>query len=211
MSPILHVIASNVGGILAGLALAGAVLWRQQRALKEARYQANHDEVTGLPNRRRFLTCLHETLAADAPVGVVLLDLDRFKAVNDTLGHEAGNDLLHQIGRRLASLPKPVKIAARLSGDEFALLVRGGREDTDAAAHAAWQVISSHTIQVTNGDLRVVASVGYAHTGRRHASVRDLLTEADQAMYRAKKSGTGVHGSHGMVPAGPRSRSRHDH
>ncbi|MCW3818597.1 GGDEF domain-containing protein [Micromonospora sp. DR5-3] len=210
MSSILHTIAIAVGGILAGLALAAALLWRQQQALRAARYQATHDEITGLPNRRLFLTRLRAALENNAPVGVVLLDLNRFKTVNDTLGHEVGNDLLHQVGRRLTSLGGPVRVAARLSGDEFALLVTGDREDTAAAADAAWQAIAADSIRVVNGDLQVTASVGYTHTHHPNTSTRQLLTQADRAMYEAKRVDGGVREYLSQLTPAVRSRSRHD-
>ncbi|QGN49789.1 diguanylate cyclase [Micromonospora sp. WMMC415] len=212
MSPTVHTIAIAVGGILAGLALAGTLLWQQQQAVRVARYQATHDDVTGLPNRRMFLTRLRAALADNAPVGVVLLDLDRFKTVNDTLGHDAGNDLLDHVGRLLAALRTPVEIAARLSGDEFALLVRGDPDEVAAAAHAASRVLTAAPIRVVNGEVTVAASVGYTHTHDPHASPRQLLAEADAAMYHAKRAGTGVHGHHPLAPPpGRRSRDRHYH
>ncbi|MFG1952452.1 diguanylate cyclase domain-containing protein [Micromonospora sp. NPDC048830] len=211
MSSILHTIAIAVGGILAGLALAGAQLWRQQQALRAARYEATHDEITGLPNRRLFLTRLRAALADNTPVGVVLLDLNRFKTINDTLGHEVGNDLLDQVGRRLASLPAPVRVAARLSGDEFALIVTGDRDDVAAAAEAAWQVIASAPIRVVNGDLQVTASVGYTHAHHLQASTRQLLTQADSAMYEAKRASGGVREYLTHRTPTARSRDRHDH
>ncbi|MBM0255851.1 GGDEF domain-containing protein [Micromonospora sp. 4G55] len=212
MSSILHTIAIAAGGVLAGLALSGALLWRQQQALAVARYEATHDEITGLPNRRLFLTRLRAALGDTAPVGLVLLDLDRFKTVNDTLGHDTGNVLLDQVGRLLAGLPAPVQVAARLSGDEFALLVSGDHEDTAAAAHAAWQVIAAAPIRVVNGDISVPASVGHTHTRGQHASPRQLLAEADTAMYDAKRSGGGVceYCPRGAPPQ-RRSRDRHYH
>jgi diguanylate cyclase len=123
---------------------------------------------------------------------VVLLDLDGFKTVNDTLGHDAGNVLLEQVGRLLAGLPAPVRTAARLSGDEFALLVSGDRDDTAAVAHAAWQVIAAAPIRVAGGELSVAASVGHTHSRNRHTGPRQLLAEADSAMYDAKRCGGGV-------------------
>ncbi|OKI45716.1 GGDEF domain-containing protein [Micromonospora sp. CB01531] len=210
MSSILHTIAIAVGGILTGLAPAAALLWRQQQQLQMARYEATHDEITGLPNRRLFLTRLRAALENNAPIGVVLLDLNRFKTVNDTLGHEVGNDLLHQVGRRLASLPAPVGLAARLSGDEFALLVTGDREDIAAAAEAAWQVIAADSIRVVNGDLQVTASVGYTHTHHPNTSTRQLLGQADSAMYEAKRVDGGVREYLAHRTPAIRSRSRHN-
>ncbi|MFI7523802.1 diguanylate cyclase domain-containing protein [Micromonospora globbae] len=209
MSSILHTIAIAVGGILAGLALAAALLWRQQQALHVARYEATHDEITGLPNRRLFLARLRAALADNAPVGVVLLDLNRFKTVNDTLGHEVGNDLLDQVGRRLAGLPAPVRVAARLSGDEFALLVTGDRDDVAAAAEAAWQAVAADSIRVVNADLQVTASVGYTHAHHPNVSTRQLLTQADRAMYEAKRVDGGVREYLSHRTPALRSRSRH--
>ncbi|GGS10093.1 hypothetical protein GCM10010169_63580 [Micromonospora fulviviridis] len=212
MSPILQGIVTTVGGILAGLALAGALLWRQQQALDAARYQASHDEITGLPNRRLFLTRLRAALADRAAVGVVLLDLDGFKAVNDSLGHDTGNLLLAHVGRLLAALDAPVEIAARLSGDEFALLVRGEHEDVAAAARAAWQAIGVAPFRLTSGEVSVSGSVGYTHSpAYLSANPRQLLAEADAAMYQAKRSGAGVHGHHPLAAPVGRSRDRHHH
>ncbi|RKN46179.1 GGDEF domain-containing protein [Micromonospora endolithica] len=211
MSQIVQQMLTCAGGILAGLALAAPLLWRQQRALMRARWAATHDDITGLPNRRLFLTHLRAALADNTPAGVVLLDLNNFKTVNDTLGHEVGNDLLDQVGRRLASLPRPMRIAARLSGDEFALLVTGDREDTAAAANAAWQAIAADSIRVVNGDLHVTASVGYTHTHHPNVSTRQLLTQADSAMYEAKTADGGVREylPHRTATARSRDRQRH--
>ncbi|WKU03429.1 GGDEF domain-containing protein [Micromonospora sp. HUAS LYJ1] len=180
-------LATALGGVLAGFALAVPLLWQQQRTLTKVRWAATHDDITGLPNRRLFLDRLRAALAGNTPVGVVLLDLNHFKTVNDTVGHEAGNDLLDLVGRRLTDLPGPV-LAARLSGDEFALLVTGDRDTTAGAADAAWRVIATHPFRVVNGELHVTASVGYTHTHTHRPSIgtRQLLSQADSAMYEAK-------------------------
>ncbi|MET7949056.1 GGDEF domain-containing protein [Micromonospora sp. NPDC005324] len=211
MSQTMQQLLTCAGGVVAGLALAAPVLSRQQRALTRARWEANHDDITGLPNRRLFHTRLRAALADNTPVGVVLLDLNNFKTVNDTLTHEVGNDLLDQVGRRLSSLPTPVRIAARLSGDEFALLVTGTREDTAAAAEAAWKAIATGTILVVNADLPVTASVGYTHTHHPTVSTRQLLTQADSAMYEAKRIDGGVREYLPHRTATVRSRDRQRH
>jgi diguanylate cyclase (GGDEF)-like protein len=203
------------GGVLAGLALSGGLLWRQQRALNQARYDATHDDTTGLPNRRAALAHLQHALRHGRPIGVVLLDLDHFKTINDTFGHDAGNQLLAAVAARLAALPPPVALAARLSGDEFVLLVHGGTDRTAAAAHAAWQAISATAIPITEATVEVSASVGYA-VARIGVSARQLLRHADEAMYRAKTTGTSVRGhspSTGDTDAhlARRYRDRHRH
>src|SRR4051812_6206007 len=124
VSPILTWILTALGGVLAGFACAGAVLyWQQQQQLNRARRHAaaaeklaaraeqlaRRDDTTGLPNRRAFLAELEQALAAGAATGVVLLDLDDFKTVNDTFGHQCGDDLLAAVGARLADLPAPVR------------------------------------------------------------------------------------------------------
>lgn len=193
MSPILSSILTAAGGVLAGLALAGPLLWRQQQALNRARYAAEHDDTTGLPNRRALLAALSRSLRGGAPCGVVLLDLDGFKAINDTFGHEVGNDALTEVGYRLAALVAPVRLAARLSGDEFALLIDGDAALTHLGARAAWGTISAHPLPITERhEIALRASVGYA-TATADQSAKDLLHEADLAMYHAKRSGSGVY------------------
>ncbi|MEU4591384.1 GGDEF domain-containing protein [Micromonospora aurantiaca (nom. illeg.)] len=210
MSPILTSIVTAAGGVLAGLALAAALLWRQHQALTRARYAADHDDTTGLPNRRALLAALTRATRADAPFGLVLLDLDGFKAVNDTFGHEAGNDVLTEVGRRLTALRGPVRLAARLSGDEFALLVDGGPDDVAAAARAAWRAVGRHPVDLGNHALAVRASVGYA-TAALGVGPRTLLHQADTAMYQAKRNGASVYGAtagtgHTGPPPGTRLR-----
>ncbi len=192
MSAILTSYVTAAGGILAGLALAGALLWRQQQALHRARYAASHDPLTGLPNRRALTEHLRAVLGRGSPLGVVLLDLDRFKAVNDSLGHDAGDQLLRAVAGRLADLPGPVRLAARLAGDEFVLVVHADADPTLAAAHAAWQAISASPIPVGRHLVEVSASVGVA-MARLGISHRQLLHHADLAMYQAKNNGGGVH------------------
>jgi diguanylate cyclase (GGDEF)-like protein len=228
VSPILSQILTALGGLLAGFACAGALLWCQHQQLQAARQLAaqaeqraerahdlaHQDDTTGLPNRRAFNTCLAQALHAGAPTGVVLLDLDHFKTVNDTYGHELGNDLLTAVGVRLAALPPPVLLAARLSGDEFALIVNGGTEQAAACARAAWQAISAHPVGVDQElSFAVRVSVGYA-TAATGTTARDLLHRADMAMYEAKQRGTGIASTSGArrPPAAIRCRDlRADH
>jgi diguanylate cyclase (GGDEF)-like protein len=181
----LATVVAGVLGVVAGLTFAAGLLWRLRRAAALAHWQATHDEVTGLPNRRAVLTLLDRAAENRRPHGLVLLDLDRFKTVNDTYGHEAGDDLLGQVGARLAALPAPVALAARLSGDEFVLLVYGTPADVQAAAHAAWHAVRAAPAMLGDHPVTVQASVGYAYA-RPGGHPRDLLGAADLAMYRAK-------------------------
>ncbi|GAA0902860.1 hypothetical protein GCM10009558_001120 [Virgisporangium aurantiacum] len=205
MSPIAQVMAASAGGVLAGLLLAALPVWRLHRALRTARHQAHHDDTTGLPNRRAFLAAVDDTFGSDRAFGLVLLDLDRFKEVNDRHGHEAGNDLLTMVGRRLAKLPSPVRLAARLSGDEFALLVYGGSDDTFRAAQLAAAVTTDAPVRLDGGaTVTVAVSVGYT-TSRPGVTARALLREADEAMYCAKRGTSGIcrHDPAAGAKAGP--------
>lgn len=204
MSSIWTMIFTALGGVLAGFAVTGALLYRQlehldtalrRTAVAEERTAnaeqiARRDDTTGLPNRRAFLEHLAQALAAGDPTGVVMLDLDDFKTVNDTFSHETGNDLLTAVGLRLAGLQPPVRLAARLSGDEFVLLVTGDADQTRACARAAWRAVTSTPIPINDRtEWQVNASVGYTTEG---TSPKDLLRRADIAMYQAKKAGGGV-------------------
>jgi diguanylate cyclase len=199
VSPTLTAVASALAGALAGAALTGALararLAHSRRALRTAHHQLVHDPLTGLPNRRAFLTHLNAALRGGTAVAVAMLDLDRFKAVNDTFSHDAGDDLLRQVAQRLRALPPPVRLAARLQGDEFVLLTDAG----PAGAYTAWQAIATAPFTLARGQrVAISASIGVADAAHSAAPRRDrldpgrLLHEADQAMYRAKTTGAGV-------------------
>jgi len=177
--------AVTAAGVLAGLGIAAGPLWYLHHAFTAARYQANHDDVTGLANRRAALTLLTRAARRGWPHGLVLLDLDKFKTINDTYGHEAGNDLLTEVGRRLAALPPLVTLAARLSGDEFALVVHAGPAQVQTAAVAAWHAIRAVPGMLGEHAVAMRASVGYAWA-RPGATPMELLRAADEAMYHAK-------------------------
>jgi diguanylate cyclase (GGDEF)-like protein len=156
-------------------------------------HQAMHDALTGLPNRALFLDRLEHALAratrASSDVAVLFLDLDRFKTVNDSLGHAAGDELLCTVAERISGCMRAADTAARLGGDEFAVLL----EDLDSTREAvgvAERVIEAleTPIVVAGREVLVGASIGVAF-GRHGAE--DLLRHADVAMYRAKALGKG--------------------
>ncbi|MFN8022761.1 MAG: GGDEF and EAL domain-containing protein [Acidimicrobiales bacterium] len=168
----------------------------QRAADERLRAQARQDELTGLPNRRAFLEVLDTRLAdPDGRCGaVVILDLDEFKDINDSLGHEMGDQLLHRIGRTIVEQAGPRDVVARLGGDEFALLLCGeGPAETIASVE---RLVAAINRPVLVGDLRlrVRASAGVvpvsAASGCHDAS--ELLRCADVAMYEAKRRGSGV-------------------
>lgn len=206
MSPIVSSIVTAPVGLITGLAIGMVPVWFQQRRLDSAwRHAATqtidanrayrlafHDDTTGLPNRRAFLLHLKEALQSGDPTGVVLLDLDNFKAVNDKFGHERGNDLLTGVGLRLTDLPEPTILAARLSGDEFAILVRGDLNQVAAIARAAAKTIREQPFPVDpENSVEIRASIGYA-TATPGSDPRQVLHHADMAMYGAKRRGGGI-------------------
>jgi diguanylate cyclase (GGDEF)-like protein len=157
---------------------------------EELKHQAYHDALTGLPNRVLFSERVAAALVTKpleaTSHAVLFLDLDRFKNVNDTWGHEAGDELLAQVAQRLQHATRPEDIAARLGGDEFAVLL----EDTDqeGAEHAARRLITAleEAFSLSGREANIGASVGIALTGAHATTAADLLRNADIAMYVAK-------------------------
>jgi diguanylate cyclase (GGDEF)-like protein len=158
---------------------------RQQAA--QARHQSMHDALTGLPNRLLFHERLDERLADDGSAAVLLLDLDRFKEVNDTLGHENGDALLCEVGRRLGTVLRAGDLVARLGGDEFAILLPDV-DRPDAATSTARAVVNvlERPFAVGAVSVGVSASVGVAIAPIHGTNATMLLQRADIAMYAAK-------------------------
>ncbi len=154
-------------------------------------HQALHDTLTGLPNRRMFLERLDDALQepGEQRVAVLFVDLDGFKVVNDSLGHEAGDALLIETARRIDSVLRDDDVVARLGGDEFVVICRDS-DPLAAARNIAERVIDVFDAPFAIGHhhARISASIGIAaHAG----SATDLLRDADVAMYSAKASGKG--------------------
>ncbi len=161
---------------------------RLRRVADESRDQALHDTLTGLPNRTMFRQEVETVLAGDAPAcAVLLMDLDKFKEVNDTLGHHNGDRVLIAAARRLAARVRPDDLVARLGGDEFAVLLRGVG-DGDTAARLAERLIAGlgEPFIVQDLTLDVGGSVGVALSPLHGTDVDTLLQRADVAMYEAK-------------------------
>lgn len=156
-------------------------------------HQALHDGLTGLPNRALFSDRLEHALARTrrgrGMTGVLFLDLDRFKNVNDSLGHAAGDELLVEVARRLDACRRAADTAARLGGDEFAVLLED-LAGADEGVMAAERILGSlgEPYKVQGRDIRVPASVGLAVD---ESDSEDFLRHADVAMYRAKAKGRG--------------------
>lgn len=157
-------------------------------------FLANHDPLTGLANRARFLERLHETLInADRDntrVAILLLDLDRFKVINDSLGHHAGDQLLKIIAQRLSSCVRETDTVARLGGDEFVVILTR-LKSLSAAELLAANIIKSinRSCLIEGHSIKSGASVGIALYPQDGKEGGDLLQKADLAMYRAKSAG----------------------
>jgi len=189
-----------------GLALQNISLLSAERRLREEREReaaerlalleslrvARHDSLTGLPTRVLFLEKLEEKVRLGAPTSVLFIDLDRFKAVNDSLGHRAGDELLAAVADRIRHCLRPGDVGARLGGDEFAVLLDD--TTTEEAVPVAQRLIDAvrRPFPIFGRDVFVGASVGIAtHSDTAPADPGDLLGNADVAMYKAKKEGPG--------------------
>jgi diguanylate cyclase (GGDEF)-like protein len=159
-------------------------------------HQALHDGLTGLANRTLFGVHVLQALASAKRTGeqraVMVMDLDGFKQVNDTLGHDHGDSVLKQVAKRLLDALRDVDTVARLGGDEFAILP-GDATDVAAAAAVAWKIQQTCTAGFVVGDevVHVSASIGIALFPEHGKTTPELLRRADAAMYVAKKSGGG--------------------
>jgi diguanylate cyclase (GGDEF)-like protein len=195
--------ALSVPGARAALAWAGLAMFvaclRLFRFVREItdqdrdRREARTDDLTGLGNRRAFTATLEEACATDVPVAVALLDLDRFKEVNDRHGHTVGDRLLQVAAVRLQELTPPQGLLTRLGGDEFAVVLTGA--DAAAALRTARTLVDgvARGFEVEGRSFDVRASVGVAtSTGLDGVGGQELLRRADAAMYAAKGSGSGV-------------------
>ncbi len=180
---------------LAGASLRTAVAFRDLGRMADLRRQTRTDDLTGLPNRRAlYLDVPLRLSAAGGPrSALMLLDLDRFKEVNDSLGHDVGDDLLVQVGRRLAAQLRPRDLLARLGGDEFAILLDGAGPVEAEAVAATVQTAIAEPFTLAGISLQTSVSVGIALYPEQSDNLTGLLRKADMAMYKAKSGGTGHH------------------
>jgi diguanylate cyclase (GGDEF)-like protein/PAS domain S-box-containing protein len=158
--------------------------------------EARHDALTGLPNRVHFLERLAHTLhtmrGTDTQVGVLFIDLDRFKQVNDTHGHAAGDELLAATARRITAALRPGDLLARLGGDEFAVLLDHVDDVAEAVAIVdRLQAAVERPFRISAGEVFIGASVGLALVDDPDGDPAAILQGADVAMYRAKSGATG--------------------
>ena len=169
------------------------VLWHNGRLVDQLRHDATHDALTGLSNRTLFNDGLQALIDGGGHGATLLLDLDRFKEVNDALGHPVGDVLLEKVAARLLDHVPTGSQVARLGGDEFAVLLRGltSPEEALATARAARAALTG-AFEVTGTFLEVGVSVGVAMVPADGEDAATVLRRADLAMYEAKRTGAGV-------------------
>ena len=177
---------------------------QREQTTDELRDKANHDPLTGLANRRllddRLVHALERAARQQTQIAVIMIDLDRFKEVNDTLGHVAGDDLLREVAQRIKSLVRSADTVARVGGDEFVVLMEDIASAELAQAVAAKILVElSRQVLLGTNIAQVGASLGIAiYPGAGHTS-EALLQAADGAMYEAKAAGRNCYHMH----AGP--------
>ncbi|MBT8228253.1 MAG: diguanylate cyclase, partial [Dactylosporangium sp.] len=177
-------------------ALAGQGIIALDNALLFERVEnaATHDELTGLFNRRHFLDQgrrhLVHAAGPDAQVAAVMVDIDHFKQVNDTYGHDVGDEVIRSIAQRLASVLRRSDLIGRYGGEEFAVLLpETTPDDALSAARRLHTAVAQEPLATTAGALSLTVSVGLSALGGAGSALADLLRLADQALYTAKRTG----------------------
>ncbi len=193
----LHCAPLLVDGARVGYVYTFRDIGDRKHAEKSLEHDAMHDALTGLANRALFMDRLNQALARrvrrpNQSCGVLFLDLDRFKEINDALGHAAGDAILIAVAERLQTVLRPQDSAARLSGDEFAVLVEGILSAGDLET-VSKRILSemARPFDIFGHPIQARASIGAAMAGPDHTSSDLLVRDADFAMYRAKQSGGG--------------------
>jgi diguanylate cyclase (GGDEF)-like protein len=197
---LVHSITSGLLGA-AGGAVGAMILMMvakpDQKRLDQVAHDARHDALTGLPNRAELFRVLDQSIdeanRADMVLGVLFLDLDRFKIVNDSMGHEVGDEVLRVVAERLRSTVRSTDVVSRLGGDEFVVVCRD-LLSADSVVAMAKQILKGFDkpVALKGQDFRIGTSIGIsiASPGQdRHAD--DLMRDADAAMYRAKETKSG--------------------
>lgn len=170
--------------------LVGA--WIHYRTVSKYYRKSVIDQLTGLHNRSFNYTTMNKLVSEQKDFHFLLLDLDRFKTINDTLGHGVGDKLLQAVGKRLSSCLRNEDIISRLGGDEFGIIIRSDKFDVQAFCERLISVIEK-PFSVDDYDLNLGASIGVAISGQHGSDVDTIIKNADAAMYHAKREKTGYH------------------
>ena len=166
----------------------------RKTAEAQIRHMAQHDALTGLANRALFSECLQRAMAVarreKSKLGLLFLDLDRFKPVNDVLGHAVGDALLQLVAKRIGECVREADTVARLGGDEFVVLLHGVQQAADCVyvGEKIRQALST-AFQIDTHTLHISSSIGVAVFPDHGENEIELTQHADHAMYQAKNSG----------------------
>jgi diguanylate cyclase (GGDEF)-like protein/PAS domain S-box-containing protein len=181
-------------GVITHYIASGKDVSDRVKAQEKLEYLAHHDVLTGLPNRALLADRIEQALSRarrdNSAMAVMFLDLDGFKAINDTAGHQVGDRLLAEIANRLRAAVRENDTVARLGGDEFAIILEGTKSMSSVGGIARKLLYSlAAPVHVDGADLYVTTSIGVSRFPRDGEDVHTLLRKADSAMYRAKEAG----------------------
>jgi diguanylate cyclase (GGDEF)-like protein/PAS domain S-box-containing protein len=190
-----HVTDLRHDRLIRGIVLNARDVTERIRLEEELTHQAFHDGLTDLANRALFRDRLDQALARSArsrePLAVLLVDLDGFKQVNDSLGHDAGDSLLQLVAQRFCDITRPSDTLARLGGDEFALMIEGAKEQSAASTAERLLERLAEPLNVAGREFALGASIGIVLHPGGSGSSEELIRHADVAMYAAKEAGRG--------------------
>jgi diguanylate cyclase (GGDEF)-like protein/PAS domain S-box-containing protein len=181
-------------GNVCGFRGVGHDITERKHAEEKIQYQATHDALTGLPNRLMFSQLLNQAIKSarryKRQFAVLFIDLDRFKIINDTMGHDAGDQLLQEIAARLKQTLRAVDVVARLGGDEFIVLI-DEVSDSSHVSTVAHKIITSiiKPLTIMKQECRITASIGISIYPKDAEDEQSLMKNADMAMYLAKEEG----------------------
>ncbi|MFZ5868936.1 MAG: putative bifunctional diguanylate cyclase/phosphodiesterase, partial [Actinomycetota bacterium] len=197
LAPVVALVMHHAPALTALAVLPVAAIHRSAAAERESRHAASHDDLTDLANRKHFVSrserALEESRRTGEPVAVLVVDLDRFKEVNDVLGHPAGDAVIVEAARRMRAAVGDADVVGRLGGDEFAVLVPAARsrQDVERVALRLREALET-PFRVSGRDVDLGASIGIAMAPEHAEDFESLFTRADTAMYAAKREGTGT-------------------
>jgi len=186
---------TNHQGELSGLIGVMLDITERKRMEEQIKYMAQHDALTGLPNRNlledRYRQCIHRAERGQRAFAVLMMDLDGFKTVNDSLGHKVGDEVLQEVARRLELCVRKTDTLCRMGGDEFVVLLEAlnERKDVMRVAETIRQALNEPFILGQEQIARIGVSIGIVVSSAHEETLDMLLARADVAMYRAKRDG----------------------